>query len=170
MNRRFRVLVTEAKPTLKGFKAVKVLREFAIPAEVILDAAIGHYMQTVDLVLVGAEGIVENGGLINQIGTFTMAVMAQSFNIPFYAVAESYKFVRSFPLNSDDLPSCASAALISPSLTSLLTDSSSIPAKKRSLKTVEAGEGMSPEHAALVVPGHATIDYTPPSVHHPPLH
>ena len=49
------------------FKAVKVLREAGIPAEVILDAAIGHYMQTVDLVLVGAEGIVENGGLINQV-------------------------------------------------------------------------------------------------------
>ena len=88
--------------------------------------------------------------------------MAQSFNIPFYGVAESYKFVRSFPLGSDDLPSCASAALISPSRTSTTTDQSTILTKKRSLKTVEAGEGMLPENAALVVPGHATIDYTPP--------
>lgn len=74
-NRRFKVLVTEAKPMLNGyashpfsrFKAAKALRENGIPAEVILDAAIGHYMQSVDMVLVGAEGIVENGGVINQV-------------------------------------------------------------------------------------------------------
>ena len=115
----------------------------------------------------------ENGGLINQVlpgsihllqvGTFTMAVMAQSFNIPFYAVAESYKFVRSFPLGSDDLPSCASAALIGPSLAPITTNQPTILAKRHSLGTVEAWEGMSVENAALVVPGHATIDYTPPA-------
>jgi translation initiation factor eIF-2B subunit alpha len=65
--KRFRVLVTEAKPTLKGFKAAQELRELGIPAEVIYDAAIGHYMKGVNMVLVGAEGIVENGGLINQV-------------------------------------------------------------------------------------------------------
>ena len=33
-----------------------------------------------------------------------MAVMAKALNKPFYVVAESFKFVRMFPLNQDDLP------------------------------------------------------------------
>ena len=39
-----------------------------------------------------------------QIGTYQMAVMAKALNKPFYVVAESFKFVRMFPLNQDDLP------------------------------------------------------------------
>lgn len=66
-NRRFRVLVTEAKPTSKGFTTARILRHHGIPADVILDAAVAYYMEKVDLVLVGAEGVVENGGIINQV-------------------------------------------------------------------------------------------------------
>ncbi len=57
------------------------------------------------MVLSGAEGVVENGGVINQIGTYQIAVIARSANKPFYVVAESFKFVRVYPLNQYDLPS-----------------------------------------------------------------
>jgi translation initiation factor eIF-2B subunit alpha len=67
MNRRFTVFVTEARPTSRGFKAVQALQEHGIPATAILDAAVGYYIEKVDLVLVGAEGVVENGGIINQV-------------------------------------------------------------------------------------------------------
>lgn len=53
----------------------------------------------VDLVLVGAEGVVENGGVINKLGTYQIAVCAKSLNKPFYVAAESYKFARLYPLN-----------------------------------------------------------------------
>ena len=33
-----------------------------------------------------------------------MAVMAKTLNKPFYVVAESFKFVRMYPLNQGDLP------------------------------------------------------------------
>jgi len=57
------------------------------------------------MVMVGAEGVVENGGIINQIGTYQIAVVAKAANKPFYAVTESYKFVRIFPLNQYDVVS-----------------------------------------------------------------
>lgn len=41
--------------------------------------------------LVGAEGVVENGGIINKLGTYQLAICAKAHNIPFYAAAESYK-------------------------------------------------------------------------------
>lgn len=53
----------------------------------------------VDLVLVGAEGVVENGGVINKLGTYQIAMCAKSLNKPFYVAAESYKFARLYPLN-----------------------------------------------------------------------
>ena len=70
-----------------------------------------------------------------------MAVMAKAADIPFYAVAENYKFVRCFPLNQYDLPTMSSAMLYS-------GDSS----------TAESGTDQQ-----LVHRNHPTIDYTPPS-------
>lgn len=42
--------------------------------------------------------------LTSQIGTNQMAVCAKAQNKPFYVVAESFKFVRLFPLNQQDVP------------------------------------------------------------------
>ncbi|KAI9203424.1 initiation factor 2 subunit family-domain-containing protein [Polychytrium aggregatum] len=103
-NKQFNVFVTESRPLSRGKEAVAKLREHGIPAKLILDAAVGYFIERVNMVLVGAEGVVENGGLINQIGTYQIAVVAKAANKPFYVVTESYKFVRLFPLNQYDLP------------------------------------------------------------------
>ena len=56
------------------------------------------------MVIVGAEGVVENGGIISRLGTYQMGLLAKSKGKPFYVVAESHKFVRLFPLSQFDLP------------------------------------------------------------------
>jgi translation initiation factor eIF-2B subunit alpha len=43
------------------------------------------------MVLVGAEGVVENGGVINKLGTYQLSLCAHAHGIPFYVAAESYK-------------------------------------------------------------------------------
>ncbi|NXA30111.1 EI2BA factor, partial [Ibidorhyncha struthersii] len=108
--KRFSVYVTESQPDQAGQvlinlqKMAKALRKLNIPVTVILDAAVGYIMEKVDLVLVGAEGVVESGGIINKIGTNQIAVCAKAQNKPFYVVAESFKFVRLYPLNQQDVP------------------------------------------------------------------
>lgn len=87
-NTRFSVYVTEARPDNLGRKAVASLVKAGIPATLIVDSAVGYVMSKVDCVLVGAEGVVENGGLINMVGTYQIAIVAKSLNVPFYAVAE----------------------------------------------------------------------------------
>jgi translation initiation factor eIF-2B subunit alpha len=109
---------------------------------------VGYVIERVDFVIVGAEAVVESGGIINsvacgwmgtlhssawpppphpppgppvgmwalplqrsQIGTYQTAIAAKAANIPFYAVAESFKFVRLFPLSQQDLPPQKSRAL-----------------------------------------------------------
>lgn len=55
------------------------------------------------MVLTGAEAVVENGGIINRIGTYTTAICAKAHKRPFYVLAESFKFARLFPLSQSDL-------------------------------------------------------------------
>ncbi|KAG9586791.1 translation initiation factor-like protein eIF-2B subunit alpha, partial [Aureobasidium melanogenum] len=52
---------------------------------------------------VGAEGVVENGGIISRLGTYQIAMLAKAANKPFYVVSESHKFVRLYPLGQTDL-------------------------------------------------------------------
>lgn len=61
-------------------------------------------MEQTDMVIVGAEGVVENGGIVNSVGTYTAAVLAQAMKKPFYVAAESYKFARLYPLTQRDVP------------------------------------------------------------------
>lgn len=49
-------------------------------------------------------GVVENGGIINKIGTYSLGIVAKEFGKPFYVAAESFKFARLYPLNQSDLP------------------------------------------------------------------
>ena len=48
------------------------LTESGIPTTVILDAAVGYVMEKVDMVLCGAEGVVESGGIINKVKCLTI--------------------------------------------------------------------------------------------------
>ena len=103
-NIRFRCIILETAPALSGLITARILRSKGIPVSVIPDNAVGYVMAKCDMVLVGAEGVVENGGIINAMGTYTIAVQAKANKKPFYVLAESHKFVRLFPLNQFDLP------------------------------------------------------------------
>jgi translation initiation factor eIF-2B subunit alpha len=100
----FSVLVTEARPNCEGYHAAAELLKAGIPVTLILDSAVAYSMDQADLVLIGAEGVAESGGIINKIGTYQMCMCATMMKKPVYVAAESYKFARLFPLNQNDLP------------------------------------------------------------------
>ncbi|XP_066594628.1 translation initiation factor eIF2B subunit alpha [Prorops nasuta] len=103
-NTDFEVYVTTSLPDNNGKEMCKNLKELGIPCTLILDSAIGYMMEQVDMVMVGAEGVSESGGVINKIGTYTMAMCAKEMKKPFYVLSESFKFSRIYPLNQADLP------------------------------------------------------------------
>ncbi|KAG8902724.1 translation initiation factor eIF-2B subunit alpha [Tulasnella sp. 403] len=113
--KRISVYVTEARPKGLGMRTYEALTAAGIPCTVILDSAVAYCIDKVDLVLVGSEAVVESGGLINAVGTLSMAIIAKASNKPFYALAESYKFLRFFPLSQYDLPINNSSLLALPS-------------------------------------------------------
>lgn len=101
---RFKVIVTESRPTGQGYTMVELLKKADIPVELIVDNAVGYVLHQVDKIMVGAEGVAESGGIINHIGSYQIGCLAKTNNKPFYVVTESHKFVRLFPLAPNDLP------------------------------------------------------------------
>ncbi|KAG6003636.1 hypothetical protein E4U21_001839 [Claviceps maximensis] len=85
---------------------VRKLREMGIPVAEIPEAAVAHVMgllRQVHMVIVGAEAVTSNGGIISRIGTFQLAQLATTAKIPFYVAAETHKFARKFPWDQRDL-------------------------------------------------------------------
>ncbi|XP_053728569.1 translation initiation factor eIF-2B subunit alpha isoform X1 [Synchiropus splendidus] len=132
--KRFSVYVTESQPDGAGREMAAALKKLHVPTTLVLDAAVGYVLEKVDLVIVGAEGVVESGGIINKIGTYQTAVCSKAHNKPFYVVAESFKFVRLYPLNQQDVPDKF----------------------KYKADTLQSGHNLAEEHPI--------IDYTPPSL------
>ena len=102
---RFKVVyVCSSSHQQHGHDFVRTLRKKSVPVASISAEAVAYAMGKVDMVFVGAEGVVENGGVISGMGTYQLGLLAKSAGKPFYVVAESHKFVRLYPLGQYDLP------------------------------------------------------------------
>uniref|UniRef100_A0A3P8ZDB1 Translation initiation factor eIF2B subunit alpha n=1 Tax=Esox lucius TaxID=8010 RepID=A0A3P8ZDB1_ESOLU len=121
--KRFTVYVTESQPDSAGQKMADKLRKLNIPVTVVLDAAVGTLLLYTWIITI-----------YTMIGTYQLAVCSKAHNKPFYVVAESFKFVRLYPLNQQDVPDRF----------------------KYKADTLKAVEDLAEEHPM--------IDYTPPSL------
>jgi len=103
-NVRFKVIyvMNEARSS-ESRVVISALRAKGVPVATISEGAVGYAMGKVNLVIVGAEGVVENGGIISRMGTYQIAQLAKAAGKPFYVAAESHKFVRLYPLGQYDL-------------------------------------------------------------------
>ncbi|KAJ9568527.1 hypothetical protein OSB04_004493 [Centaurea solstitialis] len=99
----FRVLCTEGRPDRTGLRLSNELAKLDVPVKLLIDSAVAYSMDEIDMVFVGADGVVESGGIINMMGTYQIALVAKSMDKPVYVAAESYKFARLYPLNQKDM-------------------------------------------------------------------
>lgn len=84
------VVVTETRPFLHGARLTTwELVQLGIPTNLIIDSAAGFMManKKIDSIIVGAQRISKNGDFANEIGTYSLSVIAQKNNIPFYVAA-----------------------------------------------------------------------------------
>jgi translation initiation factor eIF-2B subunit alpha len=59
----FKVMVSEGRPSGSGYETAKRLAEKKIPVYLILDCALASIMHQVDSVIIGAEVVLESGGV-----------------------------------------------------------------------------------------------------------
>ena len=133
------VWVDETRPYLQGARLTAwELQQLNIPYTLVTDNMAGHLMQRgkVQFVITGADRIAANGDSANKIGTYSLAVLANAHNIPFYIAA---------PLSTIDLA---------------IHDRSFIPLEERSAAEVTAiaGVRVAPEGAPAY---HPAFDVTP---------
>ena len=85
------VIVAESRPLNEGYRTIESLIEMDLAATLITDAQIGAAIDGVDVVIVGADGILPDGSVVNKAGTYPLALVARDRGVPFYVCAESSK-------------------------------------------------------------------------------
>jgi methylthioribose-1-phosphate isomerase len=88
--RSLEVFVDETRPLLQGSRLTAwELQKAGIPATLLCDNMAAPILAQgkVDCVIVGADRIAANGDTANKIGTFTLALLAEYFGVPFYVAA-----------------------------------------------------------------------------------
>ncbi|KAI2473085.1 nagb/rpia/CoA transferase-like protein [Annulohypoxylon bovei var. microspora] len=102
--RRFKVIhvVNEARRT-ESLRVVAALREKGVLVATIPESAVAYSMSKVNMVLVGAEAVTANGGIISRMGTYQLALLAKARRKEFFVAAEQHKFGKTFPINQFDL-------------------------------------------------------------------
>jgi len=90
--RHFAVICLESRPACEGRTAAAALATADIPATLAVDAAVAALVQEAQLVLVGAD-LLSSRGLVNKIGTRTLALAAQAARVPFYTLCGGEKFL-----------------------------------------------------------------------------
>ena len=100
------VFVDETRPLLQGARLTAwELAQRGINATLICDSMAAQVMREgrVQAVVTGADRIAGNGDAANKIGTYSIAVLAQAHDIPFYIAAPSSTFDLSIE-SGDEIP------------------------------------------------------------------
>ncbi|MFX1325789.1 MAG: translation initiation factor eIF-2B [Promethearchaeota archaeon] len=88
---KLKLYILESRPLLEGRKVADNLSKL-FKTNLIIDAAMGKFIDQVDIVLVGIDSILSNGSIINKIGTYPLAVLANSNKTKVYAVGDTFKY------------------------------------------------------------------------------
>ncbi|OTB00077.1 hypothetical protein M426DRAFT_324582 [Hypoxylon sp. CI-4A] len=102
--RRFRVvhLMNEARRA-ESNRVVAALRAKGVEVATVDESAAAYCLGRVDMIIVGAEAVTANGGVISRMGTYQLAMLAKARSKDFFVAAEQHKFGRTFPIDQFDL-------------------------------------------------------------------
>jgi ribose 1,5-bisphosphate isomerase len=88
----FEVICTETRPAFQGRITAKEMLKLGIKTTFIVDSSARTFMNSIDLVVVGADAITSEGNVVNKIGTGAIALLAHEARAHFYVVSELLKF------------------------------------------------------------------------------
>jgi ribose 1,5-bisphosphate isomerase len=84
-------IVKETRPRNQGHITATELREMGVDVTLVVDSAARRYLDDADHVLVGADSIAADGGVVNKIGTSGLAVNARERGVPIMVAAQTIK-------------------------------------------------------------------------------
>lgn len=99
-NKKFRVIIVDSRPLLEGRKMLDVLAKAGIQCTYIFLNSLSYVMKEVTKVFMGAAALMSDGSILSRVGTASVALMAQSNNIPVLFCCETYKITSRVQLES----------------------------------------------------------------------
>jgi len=83
--------ILESRPLFEGRRTAKILSNH-FKTTLIVDAAMGFFIDRIDLIIFGVDSILKDGSIINKIGTRPLSIIGKKNDIKVYAVTDSYKY------------------------------------------------------------------------------
>lgn len=91
--RKFEVFCLKSDPPGEGVSFAEYLAKKGIKTSIIADTQAGVMMNEMNLVIVGADRLYEDG-FVNKSGTLALCLLAKYYNIPVYLAAETSKILK----------------------------------------------------------------------------
>ena len=104
--RRFKVIhVVDKGREHESERIVKALRDRGVKVATVPETAVAFVMGEVDRIIVGAEAVTSNAGIISRLGTCQIALTAQASHPakPLFVAVEQYKFGDTYPSSQFNL-------------------------------------------------------------------
>jgi translation initiation factor 2B subunit (eIF-2B alpha/beta/delta family) len=86
-----RILIGEGHRLADGLRSARWLAARGLEVTVVPDAALPDVVRGARAVLVGADQVLADGSLINRCSTFSMALAARHFGVPFFVACQRIK-------------------------------------------------------------------------------
>jgi translation initiation factor 2B subunit (eIF-2B alpha/beta/delta family) len=86
-----KVIIAESRPLMEGRRLFRRLLGTEINLRILTDAQMGLVIPITDLVLVGADSILSDIAVVNKVGTYLAALVANTHGREFFVAADTYK-------------------------------------------------------------------------------
>ena len=86
-----KVIIAESRPLMEGRRLFRRLAGAAINLRIVTDAQMGLVIPITDLILVGADSILSDLAVVNKVGTYLAALVANTHGREFLVAADTYK-------------------------------------------------------------------------------
>ncbi|MCX7876739.1 MAG: translation initiation factor eIF-2B [Melioribacteraceae bacterium] len=104
INKEIQISICESRPKYEGRIFAKKLYDEKINVELITEAMIFNKCKEVDCGIIGADTILNNGNVINKIGSSIIALSCKNFNKPFYVMADKTKIKQTEKFKQKEMP------------------------------------------------------------------
>jgi len=88
------IFVLESRPLFEGRQTAEKLAEAGYNITLVVDAAAGTIAEKIDAIVIGADTVFNDGSIINKIGSFLLALIANYYKIPFIVGASTNKISK----------------------------------------------------------------------------
>ena len=106
-----KISVGEGQPLLDGISAAEWFAARGFCVEVVPDGALPLCVQSARAVVIGADQVLADGSVVNRCSSFSLALAARYFSVPFYVVCQQIKLTGQETSDLEDSSSAAPSKL-----------------------------------------------------------